>query len=173
MERRFGEKKATLRKQHHLYTRRRMCVLCTRFVAQRCEAFLFFSIPHGSLPHHFYTMASRAFLSLFSRAGGSRNILQAHTCLCRAGHAVPNSHKRFSVVSLGAPLHKRSFTALSRRFASATTPHSTPKNPAEDESQRHLEIGTSALEAGNVETAKVGELLYCHGDSHIVFRRPT
>jgi tetratricopeptide (TPR) repeat protein len=38
--------------------------------------------------------------------------------------------------------------------ATSPSPTSSIKNPAEEESQRHLEIGTTALEAGNITDAK-------------------
>lgn len=41
------------------------------------------------------------------------------------------------------------------RMATSTTPHSSFKDPALEESQRHLEIGGVALEAGNIADAKL------------------
>lgn len=53
------------------------------------------------------------------------------------------------------PRVARTFSSYPVRYASSTTPTSSIKNPAEDESQRQLEIGTVALEAGNVPEAKL------------------
>jgi hypothetical protein len=49
----------------------------------------------------------------------------------------------------------RAFSQALPRLATATTANSSWKDPAPDESQRHLELGTAALEAGNVANAKV------------------
>lgn len=41
-----------------------------------------------------------------------------------------------------------------RRYATSTTPTSSPSDPAEEESQRFLEEGTGFLETGELEKAK-------------------
>lgn len=46
------------------------------------------------------------------------------------------------------------FSSSARIQATSPSPTSSIKNPAEEESQRNLEIGTAALEAGNVPDAK-------------------
>ena len=51
---------------------------------------------------------------------------------------------------------RRAFSQARPLAATSTTPNSSWKDPALEESQRQLELGTVALEAGNISDAKVG-----------------
>lgn len=59
-----------------------------------------------------------------------------------------------SRIQAGRPI-VQPFSSTSRLRATSASPTSSIKNPAEEESQRNLEIGTAALEAGNVKDAKL------------------
>ncbi|KAJ7281889.1 hypothetical protein C8J57DRAFT_1298806 [Mycena rebaudengoi] len=56
--------------------------------------------------------------------------------------------------SLAGASRPRALEYHSRRWATSTTPHSTASDPAEVEALRCLELGTSKLEEGDVNSAK-------------------
>lgn len=87
---------------------------------------------------------SRSMLQIFRGSLG-------HLARTTGTRCVPNPT---SVASRNVNL-ARPFSIARPMFATSTTPHSSLKDPSLDEAQRQLELGTAALEAGNVVDAKV------------------
>lgn len=86
-------------------------------------------------------------MSLIVR-GASQQLLRV-TLVTNASKAVPRIARN--------TLRRRQFSQARSLAATSTTPNSSWRDPALEESQRQLELGTVALEAGNISDAKVGD----------------
>ena len=82
--------------------------------------------------------------------GAVFQVLRSRVALSQARSALPSISR--------SCVPRRLFSHGAGRWATSTTPHSSYTDPAVEESQRQLELGTVALEAGNIADAKVS----CH-----------